>query len=90
MSASRADIGRQLESINFAVWIREPHRVPRKARIRTFIFLENGVNIPPPAQSCIVLPNFRAQTNTFSKYLIISLLPVEEVPVTPLVGTGGF
>ena len=67
--------------------VRKPHRVSREARIRTFIFLENGVHIPPPAQPRVVLPKFRAQTNPFSKHLIVSLLPVEEVPITAEIGT---
>ena len=48
------------------------------------------VHIPPPAQPRIVLPEFRAQTVSFPIYLIVALLPVEEVPITPDSGTGGF
>ena len=48
------------------------------------------VHIPPPAQPRIVLPEFRAQTVSFPIYLIVSLLPVEKVPITPDSGTGGF
>ena len=69
--------------------IRIPHRVSREARIRALVLLENGVNVPPPAQSCVVLPKFRSQANPFSKHLIVSLLPVEEVPITPGIVTGG-
>ena len=70
--------------------IREPHWVPREACIRTLIFFEHGVYIPSPAQPCVVLPKFRAQTHPFSKHLIISLLPVEKVTITPPIGTRGW
>jgi len=70
--------------------VRKPHRVPREARIRALVLLENGVHVPPPAQPRVVLPEFRGQTHPFPKHLIIPLLPVEKVPITPHGGTGGF
>ena len=73
-----------------SIRIRKPHWVPREARIRALILLENGINIPPPAQSCVVLPEFRTETRPLSKHLIVSLLPVEEVPIPPPYRNKGF